>query len=100
MEAKERQACFFTAEDPLDEPREDPPYDETEPRLAPYRTKWKVHQDAVHRVDLKSAQDQGMVLWETISEAIILNDVVPADCLVKVVTRKNQEILLFKTQPL
>ena len=28
----------------MDEPREDPPCDEREPRLVPYRTKWKVHQ--------------------------------------------------------
>ena len=61
----------------------------------PYRTKWKVHQDAENWVDLKSAHDQGYVFWETLSNAIILNDSVPADCLVEVVVRKSSGGSLF-----
>ena len=41
------QTCFFIAVDLVNEPSEDRPNDEGEPREVPYRTKWKVSQHAV-----------------------------------------------------
>ena len=43
-----RQTVFFTAVDPMNDPLEDEPYDVKEPREVPYRTKWKVYQNAVY----------------------------------------------------
>ena len=39
---------------------DNPPCGESKSRLVPCRTKGKVHQDAVHWIDLQSAQDKGM----------------------------------------
>ena len=89
---------------PTNEPRNESPHDEREPRQVLYRTKWKVHQDPFFWIVLKSAQDKGCVFVRTIcnaiSNVIILNDSVPADCLVKVVRRKSHDILHHRTQSL
>ena len=52
----------------MNEPLEDGPYDVTEPRDAFYRTKWKVHQNAVYWINVESAQDRGSVFWQTRSK--------------------------------
>ena len=44
-----------------------------------------VYHTAVYRVDLKSAQDRGLVFRQTNSNAIILSESVPADCLEDVI---------------
>ena len=38
---KGRQACFFTAVDPMNIPMLTPRFEENEPRMIPYRTKWR-----------------------------------------------------------
>ena len=73
----------------MNEPQEDEPYDVTKPRQVPYRTRWKVYQNAVCWINLRSAQDEGLAFWQTRSNAIILHNSVPADCLEKVVNAKN-----------
>ena len=66
--------------------------------MVPYRTKWRRQQIAVYWFDLQMAHDEGLVFWQTISTAIVLNDSMPADCLLKMVKR-NHEILYHKTKP-
>ena len=61
----------------MNEPQDDELYDVTE---VPYRTKWKVFQNAVYWINLKGAQDNGVVPGQTHSSAMILDNSVPADC--------------------
>ena len=77
-----RQTVFFTAVDPVNQPQKDEPYDAT--RVVPYRTEWKVYQNAENWINLKSAQEKRPAFWQTRSNAIILHDPVTADCLEKV----------------
>ena len=53
-----RQTVFFTAVDRVNEAQKDQPYVVSEPRVVPYRTKWRVHQNAVFWIDLKSCSGQ------------------------------------------
>ena len=66
--------------------------------MVPHRTNWRRQQIAVYWFGLQMAHDEGLVFWQTISTAIILNDSTPADCLLKVVKR-NHEKLYQRTQP-
>ena len=67
--------------------------------MVPYRNKWKRHHDEFfYGFDLNIAQDLGLVFWQTMSNAIILNDSMPADCLTKVVL-SNHEVLYHKKKP-
>ena len=50
-------------------------------------------------INLKSAQDRGLVFWQTNSNAVVLDDSVPADCLEKVVNHKTGEILSSRPPP-
>ena len=75
----------------MNEPQEDEPYDVTEPREVPQRTKWKMYH-AVHWINLKSAQDRGVACWQTHSNVTVLDNSVPADCLEKVVRSNTEEI--------
>ena len=59
---------------------EKPHSDHTVPQKAPYETKWKRNQDAVHWVSLKEAQDQGFEFWQTKSFAIMTYFTIPRDC--------------------
>ena len=43
-------------------------------------------------INLKSAQDKGSAFWQTRSNASILDNSVPADCLDKVVHTKSEEV--------
>ena len=47
-------------------------------------------------INLKCAQDKGLAFWQTRSNALILENSVPADCLEKVVNNKTEEILYQK----
>ena len=78
---------------PLNEPQRDEPYNVKEPRVVLYRTKWKVNRNAENWINLKSTQNRRLVFWQTNSNAIILDNSVPADCLAKVVHYKTREIL-------
>ena len=65
-----------------------------EPREKPHRTKWKVYQNAVYWINLKSPQDRELV-GKHIPVAIILDNYVPA-CLEKVEQTRTVEILFQK----
>ena len=85
-----RQIVFFTALDPMNEIQTNETYDVKEPRVVSSRMKWKVYQNAVYWINLKSAQGSGLRFQQTNSNAIILDNSVPADCLEKVVKRKSR----------
>ena len=85
--------------DPRKGPQEDELYDVTKPRQVLYRTRWKVNQNAVFRNNLKrcSTKHEGLAFWQTRSNAVILHDSVPADCLENVVNPRTAQILYQKT---
>ena len=70
--------------------------DLTKPRLAPYKQKWKVHQDTVYWVDLQLAQWKGLKFYQTRSNAIILFDTLPAHYFLKAIVVKSEEIIYQK----
>ena len=79
---EERQAVFFTAVSSMTEPQKDEPCDVTKNHER-YHTKLsgKEYQDAAYWIQ---------------SNAIIFHDLVPADCLEKVVNTKTEESLYQK----
>ena len=90
-----RQTVFFLPVDPRNESHRDPEYiDFSVPRLARYMHKaWKRHQDAVFWVDIDLGIKEGLVFYETSSNAIILQRTLPAHCIVKVERLKTGEKL-------
>ena len=93
---KEGQTVFFAAVDPRNEPHRVEPYDVKGPRMVPHRTSWKASQNAVYWINLKSAQDRGLIFWQTNSSAIIFDDSVPADCLEQVVQYRARAFFVSK----
>ena len=85
--------------DPRNESHRDPEYiDFSVPRLARYMHKaWKRHQDAVFWVDINLGIKEGLVFYQTISNAIILQGTLPAHCIVKFERLKTGE-KLYKRQ--
>ena len=69
-----RQTVFFLPIDPRDESHKDPELiDFSVPRRARYvHSAWKMHQDAVFWVDINLAIREGLTLYQTRSNAIIL----------------------------
>ena len=64
------------------------------PRLARYMHRaWKRHQDAVFWVDIDLGIKEGLVFYQTRSNAIILQGTLPAHCIVKVERLKIGEKL-------
>ena len=58
---------------------------------------WKRHQDTVYWVEKKKlAQRKGLKFYQTRSNAIILNDTLPAYCIPKVVVMETGEIIYEK----
>ena len=94
-----RQTMFFLPVDPRNESHRDPEYiDFSVPRLARYMHKvWKRHQDAVFWVDIDLGITEGLVFYQTRSNAIILQGTLPAHCIVKVERLKTGE-KLYKRQ--
>ena len=90
-----RQTVFFLPVDPRNESHRDPEYiDFSIPRLARYMHKaWKRHQDAVFWVDIDLGIKEGLVFYQTRSNAIILQGTLPAHCIVKVERLKTGEKL-------
>ena len=89
------QTVFFLLVDPRNESHRDPEYiDFSVPRLARYVHKaWKRHQDAVFWVDIDLGIKEGLVFYQTRSNAIILQGTLPAHCIVKVERLKTGEKL-------
>ena len=90
-----RQTVFFLPVDPRDETHKDPEHIAfSVPRLARYvHSSWKRHQDAVFWVDIDLAIKEGLVFYQTRSNAIILQGALPAHCIVKVERLKTEEVL-------
>ena len=90
-----RQTVFFFPVDPRNEDHKDPEFfDFSAPRLARYMHRaWKRHQDAVFCVDIDLGIKEGLVFYQTRSNAIILQGTFPAHCIVKVERLKSGEKL-------
>ena len=58
---------------------------------------WKNHQDAVYWVDINLAIRKGLTLYQTRSNASILQETLPAYCIPKVVRLKSGEVLYEKS---
>ena len=89
---------FFLPVDPMDKSRKDPNMiDLSVPRRAQYlHNAWKRHQDAVYWVDIDIAIEKGLTFYQTRSNAIILQETLPAYCMPKVVRMKTGEVLYEK----
>ena len=90
-----RQTVFFLPVDPRDESHRDPEYiNFSVPRLARYmHNAWKRHQDTVFWVDIDLGIREGLMFYQTRSNAIILQGTLPAHCIVKVERLKTGEML-------
>ena len=93
-----RQTVFFLPIDPRETDHKDPEkIDLNVPRRAQYlHTAWKKHQDAVYWVDIDLAIQKGLTFYQTRSNAIILQGILPACCIPKVVRLKTGEVLYEK----
>ena len=96
--SSKRQTVFFLPVDPRDKSHKDPDeIDLSVPRYAQYLHKaWKRHQDPVYWVDTDLAIRKGLTFYHTRSNAIILQETLPAYCIPKVVRLKTEEVLYNK----
>ena len=88
--SSKRETVFFLLIDHRDKGHKDPEkIDLTVPRRAQYlHNAWKKHQDAVYWVDVNLAIRKGLTFYQTRSKAIILQGILPAYCIPKVVRLK------------
>ena len=96
--SSKRQTVFFLLIDTRDKEHKDPEkIDLNVPRRAQHlHNAWKRHQDAVFWVDINLAIEKGLKLYQTRSNAIILQETLPAYCIPKVVRVKTGEVLYEK----
>ena len=96
--SRKRQAVFFLPIDPRDKSHHDPDdIDLNIPRRAQYlHNAWKKHQFAVYWVDIDLAIRKGLTFYQTRSNAIILQETLPAYCIPKVVRLKTGDVLFEK----
>ena len=67
------------------------------PRHAQYMHKaWKRHQNTVYWVDINLALKKGLKFYQTRSNAIIINERLPAYCIPKVVRMETGEVIYEK----
>ena len=92
------QTVFFLPIDPRDKSHQDPAHiDFSVPRRAQYlHSAWRKHQDVVFWVDINLAIRKGLTLYQTRSNAIILQGTLPAFCIPKVVRLNTGEVLCEK----
>ena len=57
--------------------------------MLPERLRWRSSHNATCWFDLKPVHDKGLVFWQTISNACILYETMPADCFEKKVVTRN-----------
>ena len=84
--------------------REEPSDYYSKPRKVPYEGHWRGDQNAVFWVKLSRAQDLGLQFWQTKSNAIIVHQSVPHQCIERVVGDDGgriifQRILTPKRRP-
>ena len=96
--SSKKQTVFFLPVDPRDKSHNDPEkIDLSVPRRAQYlHNAWKRHQDAVYWVDINLAIRKGLTFYQTRSNEIILQGILPAYCIPKVVRLKTGEVLYEK----
>ena len=96
--SSKRQTVFFLPIDPRDKNHKDPEkIDLSVPRRAQYLHKaWKRQQDAFCWVDINLAIRKGLTFYQTRSNAIILQGILPAYCIPKAVRLKTGEVLHAK----
>ena len=94
--SSKRQTVFFLPFDPRDKSHKDPEkIDVSVPRRAQYlHNAWKKHQDAVYWVDINRVIRKGLTFYQTRSNAIILQGILSANCIPKVVRLKTGEVFL------
>ena len=94
----QRQTVFFLPVDPMDKNHKDPEkIGLSVPRRAQYLHKaWKTHQDAVFWVDINLAIENGLKSYQTRSNAMILQETLPACCIPKAVRMETEEIIYEK----
>ena len=92
------QTVFFLSIDPRDKEHKDlEKIDLSVPRHAQYlHNSWKKHQDAVYWVDINLAIRKGLTFYQTRSNAIILQGILPAYCIPKVVRMEAGEVIFEK----
>ena len=96
QELSKRQSVFFLPIDPRDENHQDPEnIDYSVPRRARYvQNAWKRHQDTVFWIDIDHGFiKEGLKFYQTRSNAIILQDVLPPSCIVRAERLKGGEPL-------
>ena len=78
--SSKRQTVFFLTVDPMDKSHKYPKViDLNVPRHAQYlHNAWKRHQDAENWVDINLAIEKGLTFYQTRSNAIILQEILPA----------------------
>ena len=96
--SSKRQTVLFPPIDPRDKSHKDPDkIDLNVPRRAQYlHSAWKRHQDAVYWGDINLAIRKGLTFYQTRSNALILQSILPAFCIPKVVRLKTGEVLYEK----
>ena len=89
-----RQTVFFLPVDPMDRSHMDTDVvDLSVPRHAQYlHNAWKRHQDAENWVDINLAIKKGLTFYQTRSNAIILQETLPAYCIPKLVRMETGEV--------
>ena len=96
--SSKRQSVFFLPVDPKDKNDKDPDViDLSVPRRAQYlHSAWKKHHDAVFWVNINLAIQKGLTFYQTRSNAIILQETLPAYCIPKVVRMETGEVIYEK----
>ena len=80
-----RQTVFFLPVNPMDKEHKDPDtIDLGAPRLAQYMHEaWKKHQNTVYWVNIDLAIKKGLTFYQIRSNAIIIQETLPAYCILK-----------------
>ena len=90
-----RQTIFFTPLNPCgdDQDEEEPSEDFSKPSKVNYHSNWNRNQDAVHWIKLSRVHDVGLQFWQTKSNAMIVFDPVPEDCIERIIFEEGDRIL-------
>ena len=96
--SSKRWTIFYLLVDPVDKSHKDPEKIYLNvPRHTQYlHNAWKRHQDAVYWVDINLAVKKGLTFYQTRSNAIILQETLPAYCIPKVVRMETGEVFYEK----
>ena len=90
-----RQAVFFTVVNPMDnqDGLGETLRDLSQARIAPCKNTWKHFQDTVIWCNLKLAQQRGLQLYQTRSNAVFLYDTLPAEFIEQAICMKTKDQL-------